>query len=120
MVSSEKSEFGLGIKAQCELLGLSRSSYYRENKPLRCDKLKGTKAEREDIEELNEAHPEYGARRVSVVLQSNDIEVGRKLARDLMKDLGLKAIYPKPNLSKPASDHQIYRYLLRWVNIKRF
>ncbi len=66
--------------------------------------------------ELNEAHPEYGARRVSVVLQSNDIEVGRKLARDLMKDLGLKAIYPKPNLSKPASDHQIYRYLLRAVN----
>ena len=79
--------------------------------------MKQLKKEREAIQELNTAHPEYGARRISVVLQNNGIEVGRKMARDLMVDLGLEAIYPKPNLSKRASNHKIYDYLLRGVEI---
>ena len=34
-----------------------------------------------------------------------------------MKELGLEAIYPKPNLSKPNKEHLIYPYLLRDLEI---
>lgn len=117
MICKDKSQVGLSLKVQLELLGLSKSSYYREGVPLRSEKLKQLVVEREAIQEMNAAHPEYGARRISTVLQSNGLEVGRKLTRDLMEDLGLKAIYPKPNLSKPAPDHKVYEYLLRGVEI---
>lgn len=30
-----------------------------------------------------------------------------------MREMGIQAIYPKPNLSKPAPGHKIYPYLLR-------
>lgn len=117
MIFRNKSNNGLSIKTQRELLGLSKSSYYREDRPSRTEILKQLKKEREAIQELNATHPEYGARRLSVVLKNNGIKVGRKMARDLMIDLGLKAIYPKPNLSKRAADHKIYQYLLRGVAI---
>lgn len=32
-----------------------------------------------------------------------------------MRDMGLEAIYPKPNLSAPNLEHRIYPYLLRGV-----
>ena len=38
-------------------------------------------------------------------------EVGGKLVRRLMGALGLKAIFPKPNLSKPNQAHKVYLYL---------
>ena len=37
----------------------------------------------------------------------------------LMRLMGLEAIYPKPNLSKPLEGHKIYPYLLRRVTIDR-
>jgi len=33
--------------------------------------------------------------------------------------LGIEALYPKPNLSRPAPGHEIYPYLLRGVSIER-
>ena len=36
-----------------------------------------------------------------------------------MLRMGIEAIYPKPNLSKPCSGHKIYPYLLRGVKIDR-
>jgi putative transposase len=46
-------------------------------------------------------------------------EVNRKRISRLMNVMGLEAIYPKPNLSKPAPGHKIYPYLLRGVEIVR-
>jgi len=36
-----------------------------------------------------------------------------------MRKLGLEAIYPKPNLSKPGKEHLKFEYLLRGVEINR-
>lgn len=36
-----------------------------------------------------------------------------------MREMGLEAIYPKPNLSKRANEHKIYPYLLRGVAITK-
>jgi hypothetical protein len=45
--------------------------------------------------------------------------VNRKRVQRLMQIAGIEAIYPKPNLSRPAPGHEIYPYLLRGVSIER-
>ncbi len=47
------------------------------------------------------------------------LEVNRKRIQRLMRILGIEALYPKPNLSRPAPGHEIYPYLLRGVSIER-
>ena len=59
-------------------------------------------------------YPFFGSRRMAVML-----EVNRKRTQRLMRMLGIEALYPKPNLSRPASGHELYPYLLRGVPIVR-
>src|SRR6266853_1415864 len=66
------------------------------------------------LDELYLKCPFYGSRKMAVVL-----EVNRKRAQRLMRILGIEALYPKPNLSRPAPGHEIYPYLLRGVSIER-
>jgi putative transposase len=47
--------------------------------------------------------------------QEYGITIGRERIRHLMQQLGLEAIYPKPNTSKPTPGHAVYPYLLRGV-----
>lgn len=61
--------------------------------------------------------PFYGYRRMTVYLQGLGLAVNHKRVLRLMKMLGLEAIYPKPNLSKPNKQHLIYPYLLRGIQI---
>lgn len=61
--------------------------------------------------------PFYGYRRMTVWLQGAGYKVNHKRVLRLMKVLGLEAIYPKPNLSKPNKQHLIYPYLLRGIEI---
>ena len=72
-----------------------------------------------EIDELFMACPFYGKRRISAVLKSKGYEVGVDLARSLMRQMGIEAIYPKPNLSAPHPCHKKYPYLLRGVEINR-
>jgi len=58
--------------------------------------------------------PFFGSRRMAVTL-----EVNRKRIQRLMRILGIEALYPKPNLSRPAPGHEVYPYLLRGVAIER-
>jgi putative transposase len=37
----------------------------------------------------------------------------------LMRLMGIEALYPKPNLSRPAPGHEIYPYRLRDVLVSR-
>jgi putative transposase len=59
--------------------------------------------------------PCLGARRLAFLLQQDGHSIDRKTVRGYMIEMGLEAIYPKPNLSKPAPEHKIYPYLLRGV-----
>ena len=43
--------------------------------------------------------------------------VNSKRVRRLMRLMGLEAIYPKPRLSVPHPDHQVFPYLLRGVPV---
>ena len=65
------------------------------------------------------ATPFYGARRMAKALRDKNYQVGREHVGTLMFKLGLEAVFPKPNTSKPNPEHKIYPYLLRDVNITR-
>jgi putative transposase len=73
------------------------------------------------IDELYLENPEYGSRNMRGVLHREGQRVNRKRIQRLMKLMGLEAIYPKRNLSKPGtgSEHKVYPYLLRGVGITR-
>jgi len=47
------------------------------------------------------------------------LKVNRKRIQRLMRIMGIEALYPKRNLSRPAPGHEIYPYLLRGVLIER-
>ncbi len=61
--------------------------------------------------------PFYGYRRIAEELQRQGHNASPKLVYRLMQELGIKAIYPKRNLSIPNKQHKKYPYLLRGLNI---
>jgi putative transposase len=95
------------------LLGLNRSTLYYRERPPKGDDLEMMRL----LDEQYTETPFYGYRRMTVYLQSVGYRVNHKRVLRLMRVLGLEAIYPKPNLSRPNKEHLIYRYLLRGVEI---
>jgi putative transposase len=65
------------------------------------------------------ATPFYGTRRMTAWLRSQGYAVNRKRVTRLMRQMGMEAIYTKPQLSQPGVGHKIYPYLLRGVKIER-
>ncbi len=63
--------------------------------------------------------PFYGSRRLCVELQHQGYGVNRKRVQQLMRKMGIQAIYPKPRMSQPGKGHKIYPYRLRGLNIDR-
>lgn len=67
------------------------------------------------IDELYTAHPFYGSRKLTVLLEPNFGPINRKRVQRYMREMGITGISPGPNLSKRALQHRIYPYLLRDV-----
>ena len=105
---------GLSITKQCELLQLSRSSWYYE--ALGESELNLTLMRLIDEQFLE--RPYYGARQMARYLRRQGYRVNRKRVRRLMQKMGLMAIYQKPNTSKPHPEHEIFPYLLSGVDIQ--
>jgi putative transposase len=103
------------VSRQCELLGLSRSSYYYEPGAETKENLALMAA----IDREYTAHPFLGSRRMAKFLESQGQEVNRKRVQRLMRLMGLEAVYPKPRLSAGGTGHKVYPYLLRNVAIDR-
>ena len=106
----------ISVARQCELLGLSRSSYYY--KPISRVDDKSVRLMNK-LDALYTEHPYYGVRRMTAWLRRDEEEVNVKRVRRLLRLMGLEAIFPKQNLSKPNREHVIYPYLLRGVSIVR-
>jgi putative transposase len=105
----------LSIVAQCELLGLPRSSYYYEPVPENADNLRLMRL----IDEQYLATPYYGSRRMTEHLVRCGHEVNRKRVQRLMRTMGLEGLFPGRKTSKPAPEHKVYPYLLRGLTIDR-
>jgi putative transposase len=87
----------LSVRRQCQLLGLNRSTLSYQpveetQEDLRLMQL---------IDQEYTRHPFYGSRRMTAWL------------------MGIEALYPRPKLSIPDSQHKVYPYLLRGVKIER-
>jgi len=100
----------LSVQQQCELLGLPRSTYYYQPRAESPENLRLLRR----LDELYLECPFFGSRRMAFTLHVN-----RKRMQRLMRILGIEALYPKPNLSRPAPGHEVYAYLLRHVEILR-
>ena len=100
----------LSVKKQCELLGISRTAYYYES---RDEKEEKDLADLKLILKVLQEIPFYGYRKVSRKLHPEHQDMTRKRVRRLMRRFGLRAIYPKINLSKGRKEHKRYPYLLR-------
>ena len=109
LLRDQKGNKDLPLRTVAELLGISRKSIYR--KPRQPDEQE-IKAKRL-IEELHTANPAWGSRQLSKQFKKNGILIGRLMTRKYINEMGITAIYPKPNLSKAAKGHKIYPYLLR-------
>ena len=108
-------ELKIPIHRRCELLGLSRSSFYYH--PTGPDPLDLELMHRIDRQYTDT--PFYGVPRMVVALRAAGYGVGDKRVRRLMRQMGLRAIYPQPRLSLNASEHRKYPYLLRGLEITR-
>jgi len=114
----EISNGNINVKRQAELLCINRTSVYR--KP-------GIRTVSDQellimrwIDELHTAEPTWGYRMITDVLRrDHDLRINRKKVRRLMRNMGIYAIYPKPNLSKRYHAQYIRPYLLRNMPITR-
>lgn len=111
----EADNHDISIRRQCDLLGLSRSSYYRfpvfeTEENLRLMRM---------IDEEYTRHPFYGSRKIRDVLFRKGYKVNRKRVQRLMRLMGLESIAPRKRTSIPHPDHKVYPYLLRGLDINQ-
>ena len=114
MIGQEECEV-LSVRRQCEILELGRSSFYYEPVPVSAE----DKTLMDKIDEIFTQWPFLGARRISKRLKEAGVACGRRHTGTLMRLMGLEAVFPKRNTSKPHPDHPVYPYLLRGVEITR-
>lgn len=102
------------VLQQAELLEINRSSlYYKPVAPSGDDLFIKT-----HIDKLYTAHPEFGYRRICAWLNRyNGISINHKAVLRHMREMGIQAVYPRENTSKPNPANLIYPYLLKGLNI---
>lgn len=105
----------LSIVRQCELVSISRSSFYFTGKGESPLNLKLMRL----IDEQFLQTPFYGSRQMTRYLHRWGYSVGRKRVRRLMRLLGLSAVYQAPKTSVKHPQHKVYPYLLRGLTINR-
>ena len=111
----DRADKTLSIRRQCALLGVARSGVYRPRKPANDNDLGLMRR----IDELFTAWPFLGSRRMAQMLKVEGEKINRKRVQRLMRKMGIAALGPKPNTTKPAPGHKIFPYLLRNLKIER-
>lgn len=108
----------LSTVRQCELIGVSRSSFYY--KPVMETDLNLELMRLIDEEYL--LHPWLGVPRMTTWLRKDkNYQVNPKRIERLYRLMGLSAVGPKPNTSKrgKGSQHRVFKYLLRGLKVER-
>ena len=103
----------LSIVRQCELVNISRSSFYFEGKGESALNLELMRL----IDEQFMQTPYFGSRQMARWLRRQSYRVGRKRVRRLMRKMGLMPIYQAPKTSAANPAHKVYPYLLREMTI---
>jgi len=106
----------LSVVRQCELLEVHRSGLYYQPVPESPFNLELMRL----IDEKHMLHPWLGVPRMTKWLKIDmGHSVNHKRVERLYGLLGIQAVGPKPNTSKPGKGHKVYPYLLRKLVIDR-
>ena len=105
----------LSLSRQCQLLRISRSSFYYQPTGESPERLYLMKR----IDQLYMQYPFYGSRQMVRHLGRDGWSVGRHRVRRLMRLMGLQTIFQPPRTSDPHPEHRVYPYLLRDMQITR-
>ena len=103
------------VTRQCQLLDLNRSTVYYQPTGVSDEDLRLMRL----IDEIYLKRPFYGSRRIRDNLEDLGHTVNRKKVQRLMRQMGIAALYPKANTSRPGKGHKIYPYLLKGLTIDR-
>jgi putative transposase len=110
----DKEHQDISLHRQCELLTIHRSGLYYQAK-------KTSKVNCELMRLMDEQYlrkPYYGVYRMWEWLKlDKGYKINLKRVRRLYRLMGLEAIGPKPNTSKPSPGHKVYPYLLRGLTV---
>jgi putative transposase len=107
LVEREKSELSLSLQA--ELLGISRSGLYYQRRGPSTEEM----TIKHRIDEIYTHCPFYGSRKITAQLRREGMLLTRKTVQRHMREMGIVAVYPGPNLSRRQHKEQVYPYLLR-------
>ena len=106
----------LPISRQCEALAISRSSAYRLPAGINAEDIDVM----HKLDALHLKHPFKGSRRLRDDLWDvHGLHVNRKRVQRLMRIMGIHALYPGANTTRPNKQHKVYPYLLRNLAIHR-
>lgn len=92
----------LSIRRQCRLLGVTRSSVYRQRQPANDNDLTVMRR----LDELFTTWPFLGSRRMAAMLRAEGRRINRKRVQRLMRQMGIAALGPKPRTTNPAARPQ--------------
>jgi putative transposase len=106
----DKTDPELPVIDQTELLSLNRSSVYYQAVPPSPNEV----LIKRRIDEIYTQWPFYGSRKITVEL-NKELSINRKAVQRHMREMGISAICPGPNLSQRRKDHTVFPYLLRNV-----
>ncbi|MBB2183490.1 IS3 family transposase [Lachnospiraceae bacterium MD1] len=94
---NDEGERRLNVSGVLRVLGVSRNGYYSYRKRLPSDRQKRKEAIMEKIMAIyNESHQNYGAPKITKVLQSEGEKISEKTVGNYMHELGIRAQYVKP------------------------
>lgn len=106
----------LSIHRQAFLLSVNRTSLYYKPAPVDDEEYRI----KWKIDEIYTSHPEYGYRRMTIILnRDHPIKINKKRVRRYMREMGIHGFCPGPNLSKRLHKKFLYPYLLRGLKIER-
>ena len=96
----------LGVRQQCQLLNLNRSRFYYRRIVSDDISIANT------IAEIYQKYPVYGYRRITACLIRQGYRINGKCVLRLMRQMGLKAIYPGCKTTVRDKTHTKYPYAL--------
>lgn len=111
----EQDHHELSIVEQCDLLEISRSSFYYEPLPESAENLDIMRK----LDELYLDTPFYGVERILVALLALGYKINRKRVRRLMKLCGWQTIYPTRRTTRIDIAAYKYPYLLKGLSVER-
>lgn len=99
----------MSVRQKSWLLGINRSSLYYRHREMSADVV----TLMNEIQEFYLSCPFFGYRRITAILRGRGYNVNRKCVSRLMGLLGLRALYPKKDLSRRRKEDDVFPYLLR-------